>query len=444
MTKIVVVGANHAGTAAIKTIQSIDSESQLSIFDRNNNISFLGCGMALWIGQQIHNSDGLFYAKPEEFTELGATVNMETEVIAVDFDDKVITAKKADNSIVTESYDKLILATGATPIIPNISGVELENVQLVKLYQNAKEVIEKLKDNEFKKIVVVGAGYIGVELAEAFARLNRDVTIVDLADSCLSTYYDPEFSLLMNQNLEAHKINLALSQKLISIEGQQKVEKVITDQGEYEADMVILCVGFRPNAPFKHAELEHFANGAYFVNKKQETTIKDVYAIGDCATVYDNSLNDYSYIALATNAVRSGIVAANNALGRDMESIGVQGSNGISIFDLKMLSTGMTLSKAKKLGLDAICSDFEDYQLPEFMETNNHKVKLRIVYERNSRRILGAQMASVHDISLAIHMFSLAIQEQLTIDRLKLLDIFFLPHFNKPYNYFTMAALNAE
>ena len=172
--------------------------------------------------------------------------------------------------------------------------------------------------------------------------------------------------------------------------------------------------------------------------------MKDVYAIGDCATVYDNAVEATSYIALASNAVRSGIVAGHNACGTPIESVGVQGSNGISIYGLNMVSTGLTMKMAQRHKIEAKCTDYHDLQKPGFIKKSNSDVKIRIVYEKQTRRILGAQMASKDDISMAVHMFSLAIQEKVTIDKLKLLDIFFLPHFNQPYNYITMAALGAE
>ena len=146
---------------------------------------------------------------------------------------------------------------------------------------------------------------------------------------------------------------------------------------------------------------------------------------------------------MATNAVRSGIVAAHNVCGQPLESIGVQGSNGICIYDLKMVSTGLTLSKAKKLGFKATSVSYRDLQKPAFIK-ENQEVMIEIVYDEETRRILGCQMASKYDISMGIHMFSLAIQEHLTIDKLALLDIFFLPHFNQPYNYITMAGLTAK
>lgn len=445
MSKIIVIGANHAGTAAINTIQSQYPDHEVVVYDRNNNISFLGCGMALWIGKQIPSGDGLFYSRKENFEEKGAKVYMETEVTHVDFDQKTITAKQGDKEWV-DSYDKLILATGSRPIDLPIPGTDLENIQFVKLYQNAAEVIEKLQDDQrFKNIAVVGAGYIGVELAEAFQRIGKNVTLIDLAPTVLVQYYDAPFRKLMERNLADHGIRLALGEKVMGYEGKDgQVTGVRTDQGVIPADMVIQCVGFKPNTPFKDEKLAFHKSGAYLVNDRQQTSIEDVYAIGDCCSVFDNALREEAYIALATNAVRSGVVAAHNACGTDLHHIGVQGSNGISIYKLKMVSTGITVERAERLGIAVEYTDYEDTQKPAFIQTENPVVKLRIVYRKDTREIIGAQMASEYDMHMGIHMFSLAIEERVTIDKLKLMDIFFLPHFNQPYNYITMAALTAK
>ena len=456
MSKIVVIGANHAGTACINTmLDNFGNENEVVVFDQNSNISFLGCGMALWIGKQIDGPEGLFYSDKEKLEAKGAKVYMESPVLSVDYDKKEVTAL-VNGQEHLESYDKLIFATGSQPIIPPIKGVEivegnrefkatLENVQFVKLYQNSAEVIEKLKNNKgINRVAVVGAGYIGVELAEAFERLGKEVILIDIADTCLAGYYDRELSDLMSQNLADHGIKLAYGQTVQAVEGEGKVERIVTDKETFDVDMVIMAVGFRPNTALGAGKIELFRNGAFLVDKKQETSIPGVYAVGDCATIYDNSLGKMSYIALASNAVRSGIVGAYNATGHELEGIGVQGSNGINIYDLKMVSTGLTLEKAKSAGYNAVETGFNDLQKPEFIKHDNHEVAIRIVFDKDTRVILGAQMASHEDISMGIHLFSLAIQEKVTIDKLALTDIFFLPHFNKPYNYITMAALTAE
>lgn len=444
--KVIVIGANHAGTAAINTLTASYPDCEVTVYDRNNNISFLGCGMALWIGGQIKSGDGLFYNSAEKMTDNGAKVHMEAEVLHVDPKAKSVKVRLKDGQEIVDHYDKLILATGSLPIDPpNIEGMDLENVQHVKIYQDAKLAIDTLAHKDIKTVAVVGAGYVGVELAEAFRRHGKEVKLIDMSDRSLSAYYDHPFTELMDTNLADHGIELCYQEKIIKFAGENGVlTKVITDKAEHACDMAVLAVGFKPNTALMKDQLATFKNGAYIVNRQQQTSEADIYAIGDCSVIYDNALDDWAYIALATNAVRSGLVAAHNVGGTKIDAIGVQGSNGINIYDLKMVSTGLTLERAESLGISALASDFEDLQRPEFMEVDNPKVKIRIVYRKDNRQVIGCQMASTYDMSMGIHLFSLAIQEKVTIDRLALTDIFFLPHFNKPYNYITMAAYTAK
>lgn len=444
MSKIVLIGANHAGTAAANTIMDNYKGNELTIFDRNNNISYLGCGTALWVGRQIDDSKGLFYCSREVFEGKGATIHMETAVERIDFAAKQVIAKDKNGKEIRADYDKLILATGSLPIIPKIPGIELENVKHVKLFQDGSAINDILERPEIRRVAVVGAGYIGVEIAEAVKRRGKDTLLFEAADTSLSTYYDPWFTQDMDNNLQGNGIELHFAEMVKEIKGSGKVSGIVTDKGEYAVDMVILSIGFRPNTGLGDGKIKTFANGAFLVNKKQETSLPNVYAIGDCATVYSNALHADTYIALATNAVRSGVVAGHNVCGTPLESLGVQGSNGISIFGYNMVSTGLNMAAATKAGLEPIYTEYEDLQKPGFIKEENYRVKLRIMYDKKSRRVLGAQMASYQDISMGIHMFSLAIEEGVTIDKLKLLDIFFLPHFNQPYNYITMAALSAK
>lgn len=222
MSKIVVIGANHAGTAAINTITGFNEGNEVVVFDQNSNISFLGCGMALWIGGQISKPDGLFYSNKEKLESQGAKVNMNATVEEIDFDKKIVSAKLQDGSTVQESYEKLILATGSLPIVPDVKGKDLENVQMVKLFQNAQEVIDKINNPDIKTVAVVGAGYIGVELAEAFERHNKKVILVDTMETALSSYYDREFSVKMDENLASHSIQLAYGELVKEIKEVQR------------------------------------------------------------------------------------------------------------------------------------------------------------------------------------------------------------------------------
>lgn len=443
MSKIVLVGANHAGTAAANTILDNYPEEELVIIDRNSNISYLGCGTALWVGRQIDGTEGLFYCSQDVFKQKHARVYMETEVTNIDFAGKKVHAQAKCGEQVVEEYDKLILATGSLPIIPKISGLELENVDVVKLFQDGEKINKALDDESIRNVAVVGAGYIGVEIAEAVRRRGKNAMLFEAQDTSLSGYYDPWFTKDMDKVLADNGVELHFNEIVKELKGEGKVGAIVTDKGEYAAELVILAIGFVPNNGLAKGSLDLFSNGAVLVDRHQRTSLADVYAVGDCATVYSNALRAPSYIALATNAVRSGIVAAHNACGTPLESIGVQGSNGISIYGYHMVSTGLNLKAAEKAGMEVLYTDYEDLQKPAFIH-DNHRVKIRIIYEKGSRRIVGTQIASYEDIAMGIHMFSLAIEEGVTIDKLKLLDIFFLPHFNQPYNYITMAALGAE
>ncbi|MEG0568794.1 MAG: FAD-dependent oxidoreductase [Erysipelotrichales bacterium] len=444
MEKVIVIGANHAGTYAIQTLADNYKDVEVTAYDRNDNISFLGCGMALWIGNVINSSDGLFYATPEGLAEKGANIFMNHELQSVDFDNKKILVKDLKSGEVKEdNYDKLILGVGSWPILPNLPGMDLENVVYAKIFQNAQDVMNRLANPAIKKVAVVGAGYIGVELVEAFKAHGKEIVLIN-DQNVLNNYYDPEFQDAMKQNLVDNGVELALGEMVTEIKGKDgKVSGIKTDKNEYEVDMVLMSVGFHPNTEmFKDSSLDMAKNGAIIVNKRQETSIKDVYAIGDCATIYSNAMNDDAYIALATNAVRTGIVAGHNAAGTGIEMQGVQGSNAIHIYDLTMCSTGITEEVARRQGFDVGTVTVTDTIRPAFMPDNND-VTLKVVWDRESRRILGAQMMSKEDITLALHMFSLAIQEQYSIDKLALTDLFFLPHFNQPANFITKAGLLA-
>lgn len=444
--KIVIIGTNHAGIAAANTLLDNYPGHEITMIDRNSNMSYLGCGTALWVGRQIDQPNELFYARPDDFETKGAKVLTETEVSSIDFENKKVYATTKAGEEHVEDYDKLILAMGSRPIIPKITGNELEGIHFLKLFQEGQAVDEEFAKEEVKRIAVIGAGYIGTEIAEAAKRRGKEVLLFDAETTSLASYYDEDFAKGMDENLENQGVELHFGETAEAFKGTNgRVSQIVTNKGTYDVDMVINCIGFTANSALVGDKLDTLRNGAVKVDKHQQTSNPDVYAVGDVATIYSNALQDFTYIALASNAVRSGIVAGHNIGGTALESTGVQGSNGISIFGYNMTSTGFSVKAAQKFGLEVAYTDFEDKQKAWFLHENNDTVKIRIVYEKSSRRIVGAQMASYGEIIAGnINMFSLAIQDQKTIDELALLDLFFLPHFNSPYNYMTVAALKAE
>ena len=430
--KVLIIGTNHAGIAAANTLLDNYPGNEIVMIDRNTNLSYLGCGTALWVGRQIDSYEGLFYTCAEAFEKKGAKISLETTVENIDFAKKVVYGTRKNGEKFEETYDKLILATGSLPISPALAGNDLEGLKFLKLFQEGQAVDKEISNPDVKEVAVIGAGYIGVEIAEACLLRGKKVRLFDIAPSSLASYYDKWFTDDMDKALSDAGIETHFGEKVLEYKGNGRVSSI-----------VINAIGFVPNNTLGKDHLELWKNGAYSVDKYQQTSDPDVYAVGDCATIYSNALRDKTYIALASNAVRTGIVAGHNIGGTKLEGAGVQGSNAICVFGRKLASTGLSVAAAKRAGMEVEYTDFEDTQRPGFMK-ENEDVKIRIVYEKSSRRIVGAQLSSREDVSMAIHMFSLAIEEGVTIDKLKLLDIFFLPHFNKPYNYITMAALNAK
>ena len=452
MKKIIIIGVNHAGTAVVNTIaENGNSDWEITAYESNTNCSFLGCGIALWVSKKIEDPKGLFYSSPEALIEKGAKVFMEHLVEKVDFENKTVTIRNLKtNEVFKDTYDKLVISTGSTPIDLKLEGKflsEYNNVMGIKLFQDAELLIERLKDPSIKHISIIGAGYIGIELAEA-ARINgREVTLIDQSPILLGNHYDEEFTSQIEEIVIEKGIKLSLGQKVESvISKNNNVTEIKTDKGIIKTDLVIASVGVNINTSWiDNPKLKKIRNGAIIVNQKQETSIKDVFAVGDCATVTDSITGEYVSIALASNAVRSGKVAGTNiCCPKHLESFNpVQGSNAISIYGFNMVSTGLTSAAAKEANIDIEETYYEGAQKLAFMN-EDHKVSIKVFYKKENREIVGAQMSSTYDISMAIHIFSLAIAKKVTIDELKFMDLFFLPHFNSPFNYINEVALKAK
>jgi NADPH-dependent 2,4-dienoyl-CoA reductase/sulfur reductase-like enzyme len=441
--KVGVIGCTHAGTAAIVNTARLYPEAEITVFERNDNISFLSCGIALYVGGVVKDPAGLFYSSPEKLAELGVKTKMSHDVISADLDAKKLKVKNLKtNEEFEEQFDKIIITTGSWPIIPKIEGIELENILLSKNFYHSNTIIEKAKDAQ--NIVVVGAGYIGVELVEAFQVNGKNVTLIDSIDRIMSKYLDKEFTDIAEKAFREHSVKLALGETVEKFEGRDgKVTKVITTKGEYEADLVILCIGFRPNTELVKGQLDTLPNGAIIVDEYMNTSKKDIFAAGDsCAVIY-NPTGKHEYIPLATNAVRMGTLVARNLVKPTTKYLGTQGTSGIKIYEYNIASTGLTENSAKAEGLDVKTVAIEDNYRPEFMPTFD-SVKLKVVYEKESRVILGAQIVSKTDLTQSINTLSACIQNKMTVDELAFIDFFFQPHFNKPWNFLNLAGLSAE
>ncbi|MBB3129877.1 NADPH-dependent 2,4-dienoyl-CoA reductase/sulfur reductase-like enzyme [Paenibacillus rhizosphaerae] len=440
--KVAVIGCTHAGTAAVKSMAVQHPEAQITVYERNDNISFLSCGIALHVGGVVKDAGGLFYSNPEELAGLGAVTRMRHEVLAVDTNAKTMNVRNLlTGEEFTDSYDKLVVTTGSWPVIPKMEGIDLDNVQLCKNYAHAQEIIARAADAE--RITVIGAGYIGIELVEAFRELGKQVTLIDNMDRVMAKYLDRDLTDLAEQTLKDRGVQLALGRTVEGFRGSEgKVREVVTTDGTFEADMVVLCIGFRPGTDLLKGQVDMLPNGAIIVDDYMRTSNPDVLAAGDSCAVRYNPTGTAMYIPLATNAVRMGTLAGMNLVQPTVRYQGTQGTSAIRLFDWNIASTGMTEAAALAAGLNVKTVTIHENNRPEFMPTYDD-VMLKLVFEAAGGRIVGAQVMSRAEMTQAANTLSICIQNRMTVQELAFVDFFFQPHYNKPWNVLNTAGLAA-
>ena len=438
--KVIVIGCTHAGTSAVKTILREYPGSEVTVFERNDNISFLSCGIALYVGGVVKDAAGLFYSNPDELSKLGAKIKIRHNVKHIDTEAKKVLAEDLNTGReFEEEYDKLVITTGSWPVIPPIPGIESKNILLCKNYEQANVIINKAK--EVHKVIIVGGGYIGIELVEAFQKSGKEVTLIDGLDRILNKYLDKEFTDVLEGNLQERGVKLALNQPVKSFTAgpDGAVTGVITSEGEYAADMIILCVGFRPNNELLKGKVDMLPNGAILVDDYMRTSNPDIYSAGDSCAVHYNPNRNYAYIPLATNAVRMGSLVGMNIMEPRVKYRGTQSTSGLHLFGYNIGSTGVTVSSAPQLGLNVRSVIVKDNYRPEFMPTTE-EVLMQLVYEVGTNRIVGGQVMSKYDVTQSANTLSLAIQNNMTIEDLAYVDFFFQPHFDRPWNYLNILA----
>ena len=439
--KIVIIGCTHAGTITASQVLSQHPDAEVTIYEKNDNVSFLSCGIATYLGGVAKNIDDMFYSSPEALSQLGAAVHMQHEVTAVDLQKKTLQVKDRVSGEETEDhYDKLMVTTGSWPVIPNLPGIDDPNVYLCKNYNHAQKLFEVAQNAQ--KVVVIGGGYIGVELVEAYSKQGKQVTLIDGNDRLLSKYYDAKYTDIVTKDFEDHQVTLALGELVAGFEPADQGVVVKTDRGSYDADIAILCIGFRPNTSLFKDQLEFNADGSIKTNAYMQTSDPDVYGAGDSVAVHYNPTNQEAYVPLATNAVRQGIIAGTNLYGNTMTYMGTQSTSGLQLYDNAMSSTGMTLESAKAAGFDADAVTFEDHYRPEFMPTNATVIGT-VVWDRSNNQILGAQFMSKLDISMYANAVSVMIQNHNTIDFMAMVDMLFQPNFDRPFNFINLLGQQA-
>lgn len=442
MTTVAIIGCTHAGTFAATSILHAHPDWDVQVFERNATVSFLSCGIALWVGDHVSDPKKMFYSSPAQLEAAGATMHMRTDVTDVHVAEKTLEYRDLETGdTATLPFDKLVVTTGSRPVVPSIPGIDSKRVQLCKNWDDAVELKERSTDA--KSVVVVGAGYIGAELAEQFSDVGVETTLVDAADRVLANNFDKPITDQVEERYRAHGVTLALGEKVVAFrDDEDDTVTVVTDQGEYTAQFAVLAVGFLPNTDLVRGQLDMMDNGAIITNDYMQSSVPYVYAAGDSATILYNPTGAHDYIPLATNAVRQGMLVGANIEQPTRKYMGTQATSAVQLYDLSLSASGLTQGDADRRGMDIRSTELvEDYR-PAFMTTTAPVTSI-LTWDPSTRLVKGAQFCSSVDVSGAANAVSVAIQARFTIDMLANVDFLFQPNFDQPIHYVGAIAAKA-
>lgn len=443
MTTVAIVGCTHAGTFAATSILNAHPDWDVHVFEHNATLSFLSCGIALWVGDHVSDPRKMFYSSPAELEAAGATMHMRTDVTDIHVAEQTLEFRDLETGDTqTLPFDKLVVTTGSRPVVPSIPGIDSRRVQLCKSWNHAVELKERSKGA--KSVVVVGAGYIGAELAEQFSDIGVHVTLIDAAGRVLANNFDQPITDIVEDRYREHNVTLALGEKVVAFRDNDEDDTVtvVTDGGEYTAQFAVLAIGFLPNTDLVRGQVDTMDNGAIITNEFMQTSVPYVYAAGDSAAVFYNPTGRYDYIPLATNAVRQGMLVGANIEQPTRKYMGTQATSAVQLYDLSLAASGLTQGGANRRGMDIRSTELvEDYR-PAFMQTTAPVTSI-LTWDPNTRLVKGAQFCSTVDVSGAANVVSMAIQSKFTIDMLANVDFLFQPNFDQPIYYAGAVAAKA-
>lgn len=443
--KIIIVGGVAAGPKVAAKIMRNCPEDSVTVIERGEFLSYAGCGLPYYVSGVVKEQkelmstpvgvvrDAAFFQKVKNFT-----VRNHTNATEIDRVNKTLKIESADGEEVL-SYDKLVLCTGASPVIPPIPGRELDGVYKLHGVEDAEGIKEKLATGKALDCVVVGGGLIGVEMTESLVAMGCRVTMVEMLEHTLPIL-DSEMAILTEKHMEVKGVRVMTSTTVKSIEGNGKVEKVVTDKGEIQADMVILSIGVRPNVELaKGCGLEIGSTGAIHVNDKMQTSDDNIYSAGDCVESKNLVTGKGCFIPLGSTANKQGRVAANNICGIDDSFPGVVGSSVCKVFDFTVARTGLTEKQAIEAGYDVEFCIAPAPDKAHFMPEAK-PLFLKLIADKATRKVLGAQAVGLGEGDKRINAVAMAIHTGMTVDQFAQVDLCYAPPFSPAVDNILSAA----
>ncbi|AKP66301.1 FAD-dependent oxidoreductase [Companilactobacillus ginsenosidimutans] len=444
--KVIVVGSSHGGYETVEGLLKKNPDTEIQWYEKGDFLSFLSCGMQLYLEGKVKKVNSVSYATPEEMEKKGVSVFLQQEITEIDPDKHEVTVvNQIDNSSRTEKYDKLVLSAGAVPTQIPVEGSDLQNIYAMRGRDWAIRLKARTVDPTINNVVVIGSGYIGNEATEVFAKAGMNVTVIDILPRVLGTYLDPEFTDILAKNMQDHGVNLAVGESVKKFIGKDgKVAQVETDKGTYDADLVVEAAGIRPNTKWLRGILQLNDDGTISTDDYMQTSQKDIFAVGDATHIKFLPTDGEAHISLATNARRQGRIAALNIEKPTRKFPGISGSSALTVFDYKFASTGIKDATAEAYKANVKSVFVTDLYRPKFVpEAENTTVYFKLTYNAENHQIVGAQIMSKADVTANINAISVAIQAKLTIEDLEYADFFFQPGFDRPWNIINVAAQKA-
>lgn len=438
--KVIIIGGIAAGMSAAAKFKRLSPNDDVVVYEKGDIVSFGACGLPYYVGGFFDDSNEMIARTPEAFREAGVEIHTKHEVTNVDFSNKKVTVKNLNtNEVLEESYDKLMIASGARAIIPPIKNIDLENVVTLKSMDDGNKLRELMSKEENKKIAIIGAGFIGLEAAEAAKHRGKEVTVIQLQDRVLQEVFDKDITDLLEEELRENGVNLLLSETVTELIGDGKVSKVKTNKREIEADIVILATGVKPNTGFLNCdEIKMIRNGAIVVDKYGRTSVEDVYAAGDCATINSLITDREIYVPLATGANKLGRIVGENLAGQNNSFQGSMASSCIKVMDMEAARTGLSEKEVLNLGFNYKTKFITDMNQTSYYP-GRERIYVKLIYDAHTRVILGGQVAGYKDAVQRCNVLAACIYAKMTTEQLGMLDLCYAPPFSRTWDVLNVA-----
>lgn len=429
--RVLVLGGVAAGTKVAAKLMREDRNNEVIVLNKGANISYAGCGLPYYVGHVIEDKEQLIVNTPEKYEKLtGVKVYTETEAIRVNPAEKQVVARNvATGEEAVYSYDKLVIAVGASPVKPPIAGVDLENVFFVRTPEDAINIRNVVDAGNAKRAVVVGAGYIGLEIAENLKLQGIRPFVLDMAPQVLAPGFDKEMADYVESKLVESGIPVVTGVQVTGIEGNGKVEKVLTSKKAYKADLVVMSAGIRPNTSFLADTGIEMFKGTILTDEFGQTNVADIYAAGDCAMVHNAITGKPAWSPMGSTANIAGRIIAQNIMGKGLTYRGVLGTAVCKLPEFNVGRTGLTEAQAKAEGFNPVSVvTVVDDKAHYYAGASTFTIKM--IADRDTLKLLGVQVIGSGAIDKVIDIAVTGIMMKATLTDLADMDLAYAPPFS--------------